>query len=57
MEKVIRKVSFKDAEKLDMEFWSKKSITEKIEVLTRLRFQYHGGARLKKVVALVRYDR
>lgn len=50
MEKVIRKVTFEEAEKLDDEYWAERTILEKLEVLTRLRFQFHSGQRIVKVL-------
>jgi hypothetical protein len=57
MEKVIRRVTHEEAEKLDIEFWSSKTIQEKLEALTRLRMQFHGGQRLVKVIQKVPHDR
>jgi aminoglycoside phosphotransferase family enzyme len=57
MEKVIRRVSFEEAERLNFEFWAGKTIQQKMEALTRLRTSYHGGQRLVKVINRVRNDR
>jgi hypothetical protein len=57
MEKVVRKLSFQEAEKEDEKFWLNKTPQEKLEALTRLRVTYHGGQRLKKIIHRVPYDR
>jgi hypothetical protein len=58
MEKVIRRVTFEEAEQLDREFWATKTIPEKWEILTQMRRQFNGeNARLIKVISVVRHDR
>jgi len=57
MEKVLKKVTFEEAEQLDREYWAGKSISEKLQALTRLRFQFHGGQRIVKVLQRVPHDR
>jgi hypothetical protein len=57
MEKVIRRVTFEEAEQLDREYWAGKSVLEKWEALTRLRMQFHGGQRMVKVIQRIPYDR
>jgi len=39
-----------------LEYWATKSMAEKLEALTRLRMQYHGGQRLVKVLQRVPHD-
>jgi aminoglycoside phosphotransferase family enzyme len=57
MEKVIRKVTFEESERLDEEFWRNKTPQERLKALTQLRMQYHGGMRLAKVITRAPYDR
>jgi len=58
MEKVIRRVTFEEAEQLDREFWATKTIPEKWKILTQIRREYNGeNAKLIKVVSRVRHDR
>jgi len=58
MEKVIRKVTFEEADQLDLEFWAGKTIQEKWEVLTKIRMEYNGeNAKLERVITKVKYDR
>ena len=58
MEKVIRKVTFEEADRLDMEFWAGKTILEKWEILTKIRMEYNGeNAKLERLITKVKYDR
>jgi hypothetical protein len=51
MEKVVRKVTFEEAERLDIEYWANKTVQEKWSVLTDLRLGYIGtNNRIQKVV-------
>jgi hypothetical protein len=56
MEKVVRKLSFKEAEEEDEKYWMSKTPQERIEVLTKLRLTFHGGKRLEKVLHRAPYD-
>ncbi len=41
MERVLKKVSLKEADKLDIEFWKSKTPEEKLDVLQYLREIYY----------------
>lgn len=57
MEKVVKKLTFKEAEEEDEKFWANKTPQEKIQALTKLRLTYHGGKRIEKVLHRLPYDR
>lgn len=57
MEKVVRKFTLKEAEEADEKFWRSKTPREKIEILTQLRVNFHGGQRLEKILHRPPYDR
>lgn len=57
MEKVARKLSFKEAAEEDEKFWMYKTPQERIQVLTKLRLTFNGGKRLEKVLHRAPYDR
>ena len=41
MERVLKKVSLKEADKLDIEFWKSKTPEEKLDILQHLREIYY----------------
>ena len=41
MEKLIKKTSFEESDKADIEYWKQKSPEEKLDVLQYLREEYH----------------
>jgi hypothetical protein len=53
MEKVIHKITFERAEESDRAYWASKSPEEKIEALWRMRYQFHGGQQITKVIRKV----
>ena len=57
MEKVVKKLTFQEAEEEDEKFWMNKTPQEKIQALTRLRLIFHGGKRLEKILKKTLYDR
>ncbi len=54
IEKVVRKVSFAEAEELDDIYWSEKTEEERLKVLIDLRKTFWGGdktiAKIQKIV-------
>ncbi len=57
MEKVVRKLSFHEADEEEEKYWMSKTPQERIAVLTQLRLTFNGDKRLQKVVQRVPYDR
>ncbi len=59
MERVIKKVSLKEADKLDIEFWKSKTPEEKLDVLQYLReiyyeFKNEDRKRFQKVYRVIK---
>lgn len=52
MEKVVRKLSFQEAEEEEEKYWMNKTPQEKIAVLTQLHSVFNGGKRLEKVIGM-----
>lgn len=57
MEKVVRKLSFQEAEEEEEKYWMNKTPQEKIAVLTQLRLVFNGGKRLERFFRRVPHDR
>lgn len=57
MEKVVRKLSFQEAEEEEEKYWMNKTPQEKIAVLTQLRLVFNGGKRLEKAFKRIPHDR
>lgn len=57
MEKVVRKVTFKEAERLDIEFWAQQSVQAKWKILTGIRKEFNGeNSRLARTITVLKKD-
>ncbi len=59
MERVLKKVSLKEADKLDIEFWKSKTPEEKLDILQYLReiyyeFKNEDRKRFQKVYRVIK---